>query len=59
MYVCGIISLWLAAFHYLPLRIISVKLMLNSSQRKFSIFALNPGNWCTLSALKWHYPGIT
>lgn len=39
-----------AASHYLPLRIISVKLVLNSSQRKLSTLALDPGSWWTLSA---------
>lgn len=54
--VCGITSRWLAASHYLPLRIISVKLMLNSSHRKFFMFALDPGNWSTFSAFKQDCP---
>lgn len=40
-----------AASRYPPLGIISVKLMLNSSERKLSRLAFDPGNWSMLSAL--------
>lgn len=43
-------SVLAAASRYPPLGIISVKLMLNSSERKLSRLALDPGNGSTLSA---------
>lgn len=43
-YVCRITSHWLTASQDLPLMIITVKLRLNSSQRKSSSLALDAGN---------------
>lgn len=48
-------SPWAAASRYLPLRIISVKLVLNSPQRMLSTLALDPGTRCTLSAIRQNH----